>query len=401
MDCAPFHQQEDANAWASRLTGLGNILGHFFAYIDLPTAFPFLGDTQFKVLCAIAALLLTVTASISAVYVTERDPRLDGPPAGSTKSPVAFFRSCLESVRRLPPQTRKVCEVQIFNWIGWFPFLFYVSRTTSRPHSVLISSQTSTYVGEIYVTLNGRRDMSPDELDTLWQKATRVGSFSLFVFACTSFAANMLLPVLISSAYQQGLPSHENSALSLVERILRRLQIPGLTLRRAWLLSHVLFAVCMALTVFVGTVEGGYALAGFVGISWALTLWAPFALIALDISRLAQRNRHQRRASQVAATSDGTDYLVPADEISSFEDQAGIVLGLHNVAISAPQVLSSIISSLIFKATQRDRGVAKDNSVGWVLRFGGVAALVAALMTTRIDEMVEDIKHVQKPPGLA
>jgi len=38
---------------------------------------------------------------------------------------------------------------------------------------------------------------------------------------------------------------------------------------------------------------------------------------------------------------------------------------------------------------QRDRGVAGDDSVGWVLRFGGVAALIAAYMTTRVGEEAE------------
>jgi solute carrier family 45 protein 1/2/4 len=66
--------------------------------------------------------------------------------------------------------------------------------------------------------------------------------------------------------------------------------------------------------------------------------------------------------------------------------QAGIVLGLHNVAVSAPQVLSSLICSAIFKIFQKPRGEPYDDSVGWVLRFGGCAALVAAYLTSRLSE---------------
>lgn len=60
------------------------------------------------------------------------------------------------------------------------------------------------------------------------------------------------------------------------------------------------------------------------------------------------------------------------------QDQAGTILGLHNVAISAPQILATLMSSLVFFLLQHDRRVPGDASVGWVLRIGGIAALVAA-----------------------
>lgn len=47
------------------------------------------------------------------------------------------------------------------------------------------------------------------------------------------------------------------------------------------------------------------------------------------------------------------------------------------------------MSSAIFRALQKPRGVGGDDSVGWVLRVGGVAALAAAYMTTRIGEESE------------
>jgi len=63
-----------------------------------------------------------------------------------------------------------------------------------------------------------------------------------------------------------------------------------------------------------------------------------------------------------------------------------VILGLHNVAIASPQIIATLASSLIFKMAQKERGVPGDDSVGWVLRFGGVAALVAAFMTKRVGE---------------
>ena len=65
-------------------------------------------------------------------------------------------------------------------------------------------------------------------------------------------------------------------------------------------------------------------------------------------------------------------------------DQAGVVLGIHNVAIAAPQVIATLVSSAIFKALQKPRGTPGDNSVAWVLRFGGLCTLIAAYVTSQL-----------------
>ncbi|KAH0014338.1 hypothetical protein KCU78_g8718, partial [Aureobasidium melanogenum] len=61
VDNAPTHQQNDANAWASRMSGFGNILGYLSGYVNLPKYLGFFGNTQFKVLCVIAVLALSIT----------------------------------------------------------------------------------------------------------------------------------------------------------------------------------------------------------------------------------------------------------------------------------------------------------------------------------------------------
>lgn len=399
MDNAPIHQQEDANAWAGVIVGVGGVLSYLSGYVNLPKIMPFFGNTQFKVLSVITCIALGSTVSVSCLCITERDPRRDPPPPVEQTGIIAFFKQIHRSARRLSPQIRKVCEVQFFNWVGWFPFLFYVT----------------TYVGQLHVNpiFSAHPDMSPKEVDEAWESATRVGSFALLVFAITSFASNMLLPFFVvptyrappqfkskasfhstTSAHRNGnqhttpsgtplpmsasmtsffppLPDEERH--SRLTRLLSSAQIPWLTLRRAWLLSHLLFALCMALTFFITTPLGATILAGVVGISWALSLWAPFALISAEISK------RDAQARKTGGTSD---------------DQAGVVLGLHNVSISAPQMLATLVSSAIFRVAQKQRGEPGDDSVGWVLRFGGVAALVAAYMTSRLREegTAEEVK---------
>jgi len=433
VDNAPTHQQESANAWASRMTGMGNICGFIFGYIDLPNILPFLGKTRFQILCAIASLLLGITLLISCFYIKERDPRLDSPPASSRLGLVSFFEQVFKAIRHLPPQIAKVCEVQLAAWVGWFPFLYYAT----------------TYIGQLYVNpiFEDHPNFPDKDIDRAWEDATRIGSFALLVYAIISFVANITLPVLVVPSYKPIVASDRQHGEGLLEgeeesdigarrmsassipygapleqqpqsskankdgpAWLAYLQIPGFTLRRAWLLSHILFAACMFSTFFVYTHQAGSAVVGLLGISWAMTLWAPFALISAEVSRIdtEYRIRRVRAARTVAegsrnaatATADRHRYSphedlengreVPHVKAPGEEDenpaQAGIVLGLHNVAVSAPQILSSLVCSAIFKTFQKPRGEPWDDSVGWVLRFGGVAALGAAYLTSRLTE---------------
>lgn len=151
LDNCPAHQQELANAWASRITGVGNILGYIFGYMDLPKVLPFLGNTQFKVLCVIASIFLAVTLGASCAYIQERDPRLDGPPATGGLGLISFFRRVFKSVRDLPPQIAQICKVQVAAWVGWFPFLFY----------------STTYIGQLYVNpiFADHPNMSEEQID--------------------------------------------------------------------------------------------------------------------------------------------------------------------------------------------------------------------------------------------
>ncbi|PGH23431.1 hypothetical protein AJ80_02541 [Polytolypa hystricis UAMH7299] len=453
VDNAPSHQQESANAWASRLTGVGNILGYIFGYLDLPKILPFFGNTQFKGLCVIASISLAITLVISCLYIQERDPRLEGPPLSDNPGVVAFFSQVFRSIRRLPPQIRKVCEVQLCAWVGWFPFLFYIT----------------TYIGQLYVNpiFEDHPDLPDKDIDDAWAQATRIGTFALLVYAVTSFVASIVLPLLIVPTYKPAISSESEEDISsphhmylsrqssistisftpaagpavepnpphvpqteeqpsLLSKLLLKLQIPGLTLRRTWFISHLLFAACMFSTFFISTPQAATVVVALVGISWALTLWAPFAMISAEVSQRdtehrRRRHRHQLRSrtqydlsasgpeTQVPTATDGSSRAEPQassstapyrptspssqstlyqkkEEEEETVDQAGVILGIHNVSISCPQIFATLVSSAIFHVLQKPRGEPWDDSVGWVLRFGGCAALGAAWFTHKLDE---------------
>ncbi|CAG7931545.1 unnamed protein product [Penicillium olsonii] len=418
VDNCPAHQQELANAWASRMTGVGNILGYIFGYMDLRSRIPFLGNTQFKVLCAIASVSLSVTLGISCSYIKERDPQFD-PPVMDKLGVVSFLKQILKSIQSLPIQISRVCQVQIAAWVGWFPFLFY----------------STTYIGQLYVNPIFAKNphLSEDEIDHAWEDATRVGTLALLIYAIISFLANILLPFFVVPTYDPAPPAPQSSMDAsddeepAVRRMsfssmptgnaseplldgpqvsqqtaetptwLARLRIPGLTLRRVWLFSHILFAMCMFSTIFISSHRAGSAFVGLIGISWAVALWAPFALISAEVARVdPSRQRHQTNQAEAEYMvpedqehvdfSNGDVEIGPKDAHEGNVAQAGIILGLHNMAISLPQILSSLVCSAIFKASQKPRGEPWDDSVGWVLRFGGCAALVAAWLTRRVSD---------------
>ncbi|EER37597.1 sucrose transporter [Histoplasma capsulatum H143] len=490
----------------SRLTGIGNILGYISGYLDLPKILPLFGKTQFQVLCMIASLSLGITLLISCLFITERDPRLEGPPSSGNPGVISFFKQVFHSIRSLPPQIRKVCEVQLFAWVGWFPFLFY----------------STTYIGQLYVNpiFEERPHLPPEDIDEAWVAATRVGTFALLIYAIISFAASIILPLLVVPTYRPAIltpksvasptrqhpylsrresasavsitissaalplppPSQLSKPLELTEResasLLSRLQIPGFTLRRAWLMSHILFTICMFSTFFIKTPQAGTVVVSVVGISWAMTLWAPFALISAEVAKSdakkrrrryrllhmrrdssdgllpRSRRREQQQQAVVASQEDRSDahmavegdYGTPGlsyhstastslptpvatahgqgdkneqnNEESSHRndedddnlivdereeddeddnesaddnevdttDEAGVILGIHNVAISFPQILSTLVSSAIFNALQKPRGEPWDDSVGWVMRFGGLVTIGAAVVTKRLAE---------------
>lgn len=407
VDGAPAHQQEPANAWASRITGVGSILGYMFGYLDLPKRFTFLGREQFQVLCAIASIALSTTVLISVLTIKERNPQDEPPPKEDSQSGVtSFFRRVWKSILRLPPPIRRVCEIQFFNWMGFFPFLYYIT----------------TYIGQIYLNPDLNPDLSPDEVSRLWAKATRVGTFGLVVFAMVSFVSNVFLPFLVEPTYKakedyhavapvtptsplgtrpfntsttdltQISPASPTSAgrsvqRAYLDRMLEKLQIPGFTLRRAWMLSQIVYSLCMFSTFFISSTTAAIVMVGFIGIPWSLTLWAPFALISAEISKRAEERRksHRRKLLNGSAVS-----YVHGQNDTDEDDEcaAGIILGLHNVAVSSPQVIATLICSVVFKMLQKPRNEPDDVSVAWTLRLGGIATLASAFLTWRMRESV-------------
>jgi solute carrier family 45, member 1/2/4 len=125
IENCPRSQQEQASAWTSRLTGVGNIIGYLAGITDLSRFAPSLFVTQFQGLCLVASVSLAIGVSMSCIAVTEKNPEEALLPTGDNSSFSSYFRQLLRTYRTMPWKIRRVCHIQFCAWMAWFPFLFY------------------------------------------------------------------------------------------------------------------------------------------------------------------------------------------------------------------------------------------------------------------------------------
>ncbi|KAK9473699.1 uncharacterized protein V1510DRAFT_413649 [Dipodascopsis tothii] len=333
VDNVPVHQQQSANAWAAILTGVGNIIGFILGSLELPRLFPFLGGTQFKGLAAFAVIALLGSVAVACRYVCEQ-PLAADEVAGSRMTLRQALSVSLRANRRLSPQVRNVCRAEFFAWIGYFPMLYYVT----------------TFVGGIYYhqTMAGREGLPPLSTpaeDALWDEGTRLGSRALLVYSIVSLATNLVMPVLVKPSYAPNSKA-------------------WLTVARAWTLSHGVFVVLMLSTFFVRSVGQATVIVGLLGAVWAHALWAPYVLIAEDIAE--------------------TKFDLAAS--AKYETDPGIVMAVHNVYVSLPQVVSSVAISVLFfllGPLVASRAALADATV-YLFVLGGATAIVAAVVSLRV-----------------
>ncbi|KAJ2254248.1 hypothetical protein GGI13_002271 [Coemansia sp. RSA 455] len=400
VDSLPTSRQDAGTAWASRMIGAGNVAGYLMGFLDLVHLLPFLGSTHMQVLTSIASLALVATVSITCYFTTEtplaRLPtqlRTSDSSSGSLRALGAIFTS----IRSLPKAIKGVCRIQLFSWIGWFPFLFY----------------GTTYVAHLYAATHtglGGDDKNAD----LIEKGTRAGSLAMFAYAVSSLGFSVILPLFAYSSAsrtalrQRGARTDTLSGFGRIRQVLRKVrQVVSISLSKMWMVSLAVFSVAMLLTFVVSTVRGATWLIAACGFCWAVTIWVPFSIIGETISDYNSAERSVRDESrgdgyipidsadipmEELATggrrSDGSQ-LERNDVLQRSSDagglSAGTILGIHNVFIVLPQFITALASSLIFAFFEHANGPEPENpdrqhahEIALVLRLGGISSVIAA-----------------------
>ncbi|KAF8934938.1 hypothetical protein BGZ58_005336 [Dissophora ornata] len=451
MDIPETSQQEECNAWSGWMNNLGSVVGFFAGNLDLVKFFsPWLGDSQIKILanlamvCFVVALAITCLSVKEVQYVpTEEDKK---------RSAWSTLGNIWKVFRKLPAEIQRICNVQFFAWMGWFPFLFYSTSWVGEILHRYDNDNDNNYNSQSIYIMTSSSSPPPDDNTA----AERAGSFALLCWAGVAVVCGILIPKI--TPQEIG-----------IERWPRN----PFTLKNLWTMSMVWFAVCMGMTWFVDDLWAATGVIALCGVPWAVAMWIPFAMVGEIISdmkdRLEGRGRHALQSDHVLGEGDNravtygtmsplastlgighgseessiTTATVPnqdGGEDDNDDDSdacslivghgltdseleaerknrgahldAGLVLGVHNLYIVFPQFADAIIASCMFAmigsvsrpdplpenglggGVEEDMGwmggvlktvlLGDPEPVGWVLRFGGLMALVGAYLSRRL-----------------
>jgi solute carrier family 45, member 1/2/4 len=261
----------------------------------------FEGQSQFQSVGFISVIVMLLTTLITTIGTTEK---LNLPQKQVSFATV--ISSTLKTFSSLSPQIQHICNTQFFVWLGWFPFLFY--------STAWIASKTPSDMPQV--------------------DKERLGALGMLLFSSTSFLIAMMTPLMKSCK-----------------------------LGYLWSNSLIFYFILFMSTVFLDGLMVCFIVLGLVGVSWAISIWVPFALIG------------EHLADSPNSTTDLIGYEPVMDEdVGQVNNQnAGAVLGVHNVYICLPQFVSTLVSFSVLSLVEED-------GFGWTIRVGAVFSLIGALM---------------------
>jgi solute carrier family 45 protein 1/2/4 len=126
VDKCPPHQQDRANACASCMIGIGNIISYSIGSSDLSSIVLSPDESQVKGMSLLASSILGLTVWLTCVSITEDNlPLLQS--RTDFKSPYALetLKQIFTAAKNLSALSKRVYIVQFFSWMGWFAFLTY------------------------------------------------------------------------------------------------------------------------------------------------------------------------------------------------------------------------------------------------------------------------------------
>lgn len=389
VDMFNEHKQNRANAWAGRMASVGHLISYFLSSLNL-TVLGF--DTQLKAACCIYSLVLLITVAISAVSVKERvlvaplipqtrptgsmnnsngvrsgeTPSISSdsfdlsysPPSATDMLKVRmaeFWRTALN----LDPQLRAIFKVQLLAWYSWFTFLFYGATYASEvwrygEHNHINGSQSTNRL----LTYSHR----PTDTDEL----ARAGSLALTVFSFSSTLFTFILPKF------------------------------NVNITSIWIFSFVIYALAMVATGFVVNLNQVLIIFATVGLTWACTIWIPYALTAERIHQLplTETPSIEREPREEELFLD-TESLDDTASIAGRDEKSGIILGIHNSAITLPQFISAFSSFVIFRLVDKKSGSTHDDggrAIAITLQVGGFTALLSAFYAYKVNNKRQAIQ---------
>ena len=178
--------------------------------------------------------------------------------------------------------------------------------------------------------------------------SSRIGAQSLLGLSIGAlFAVSVLPPILTHFSSYQAFKARRH------EKVLGYC----FTHKRMWFLSQVIFSVGV-FGILASTSSISMILIGSImGLSWAMTQWIPFTLSSIAILNM---NKQLGKVSMMT----------------------GMILGVHNFCIAAPQTLSAIACTLVFRFS----GMETVENISWIFVGSGLMSLVAAMLVLQLED---------------
>ncbi len=198
--------------------------------------------------------------------------------------------------------------------------------------------------------------MKSNNSASLNEIALQTGSMGLLLFSVAALLGGALLTTLLAllcrgtKSYAKG--SH---------------QVKMENTWVLWRLSHILNATCMLSTLAITSLWGTFVLVALCGLSWAVTIWAPYAIIGTTIAA----NKPVVQASTLPS--------------HSLARNSGLVLALHHVAIASSQIAGVMVTTAVFWMVDEPQGLG--NVIGWTLRVAAISTGAAAVLASGVDDM--------------
>ncbi|KAI9216213.1 major facilitator superfamily domain-containing protein [Blastocladiella britannica] len=404
-------------------------------------------DIQFRAVAAVAAVVLAISVSITCASIHEppaggcnstssssRRRQRAGDHDGQALSAldravetiVAPLVAIVRAARVLPPTVRTVCLVQLCAWTGWFPFLFYATTYVAHPFEGPGAASAARmgslgYLGFSVLSLTvslglphaaarwqlsipivwaaGQVSLAMVMFATLFV-TTGTGAAALVAMCGVSWAIGLWAPMsLIGAAladdcagsevgeYPDAVDGYASVAVEEVGQQLHR--------SRDRLHPHDRRQDKRAyLPVVTHERDGAQRATASSTPNISVSNFSelgddtPTLIVIVDESDGIDHHHHHHRPAGAAAAllsppSDGGSTGAATAAASP-----GIVLGIHNIAIVAPQLVVSLLAAVLFAILPDGRGEpmvpgAVDDAIGWLFRVGGVSALLAAVFISR------------------
>ncbi|KAK5733917.1 hypothetical protein LTR17_009324 [Elasticomyces elasticus] len=348
------------------MTGIGHMMMYGLGALDLDSLLgSFLGDTQFKKVCAIAAVAMVIAQGISCWAVTERVYVGDATTVQRSDGILTILRQIYSTTMNVPERIQAICMVQFWSWIGWFPFLFY----------------GSTWVGEIYL-----RHEAPSSGGDALTEVGKAGSAAYLAFAIISFLSSIVLPWLVQNPDQDGSPGYTPRPPQGLQSVVVAVRKNRPTLLTAWMLSCCIFAASMIFAPWNEHFDPHVA-------DPKNILAAEFRR-STDASTLSSHSSHSSpRTLHLRHSSNAS-----AGNTSSTGESSGIYLGILNIYTTLPQFVGTGISWVVFSILEPGKSpeLATEahpdehhstegvSGIAVCLFVGALSALVAAWATRRL-----------------